>query len=53
MELYLKSMDIDVRRLNFSHDLEKTIILGAVDYELNKNVHSFSIPILGQGRMVN
>ena len=45
MELYLKSMNMDLRLLNFTHDLEKTTVLGSVDYELNKNVHSFSIPV--------
>jgi hypothetical protein len=44
MELYLKSMNIDTKRFNFAHDLEKTTVLGSVDYELNKNIHSFSIP---------
>ena len=44
MELYLKTMNIDVRLFNFAHDLEKTTIVGSVDYELNKNIHSFSIP---------
>ena len=32
MELYLKSMNIDIRLLNFTHDLERTSVLGAVDY---------------------
>jgi hypothetical protein len=44
MELYLKTMNINIRLFNFAHDLEKTTILGSVDYELNKNIHSFSIP---------
>lgn len=46
MDLYLKAMDLDVRLLNFAHDLERTTVVGAVDYELNKNVHSFSIPFV-------
>lgn len=45
MDLYLKSMNLDLRLLNFTHDLEKTTVLGSVDYDLNKNVHSFSIPV--------
>jgi len=45
MELYLKSMNLDLRLLNFTYDLEKTTVLGSVDYDLNKNVHSFSIPM--------
>lgn len=44
MELYLKSMNLDIRLLNFTSDLEDKTILGSVDYDLNKNVHSFSIP---------
>ena len=46
MDLYLKAMDLDMKLLNFSHDLERTTVVGAVDYELNKNVHSFSIPFV-------
>ena len=44
MDLYLKTLNIDVRRFHFTNDLEKTSTYGAVDYELNKNIHSFSIP---------
>jgi hypothetical protein len=44
LELYLKAMNMDVRLLNFAHDLEKSTVFGSVDYELNKNVHMFSIP---------
>ena len=43
-DLYLKTMNLDVRLFHFAHDLEKTTILGSVDYDLNKNVHAFSIP---------
>jgi len=46
MELYFKSMDLDIRLINFAHDIERTTVLGSVDYELNKNVHSFSIPFI-------
>jgi hypothetical protein len=46
MDLYLKAMDLDIRLINFAHDLERTTVVGAVDYELNKNVHSFSIPFV-------
>lgn len=44
IELYLKAMNMDIRLLNFAHELEKTSVFGSVDYELNKNIHSFSIP---------
>ena len=43
IELYLKATNLDVRLFHFSHDLEETSILGSVDYDLNKNIHSFSI----------
>ena len=43
LELYLKAMNIDVRLLNFTHEVENLNILGSVDYELNRNVHLFSI----------
>jgi hypothetical protein len=43
MELYLKSLHIDLRLLNFAEDLEKLTIYGSVDYELNRNIHEFAI----------
>jgi len=46
MDLYLKSMNLDLRLINFSYDLERTTVVGAVDYDLNKNVHSFAIPFV-------
>jgi hypothetical protein len=46
IELYLKSMNLDIRLLKFASDLEKTTVVGSVDYELNKNIHSFSIPMV-------
>jgi hypothetical protein len=42
-DLYLKALNIDVRLIEFTHDLERATIFGSVDYELNKNIHSFSI----------
>jgi len=44
LELYLKALNLDVRLIQFTHELEKTCVYGSVDYELNKNVHLFSIP---------
>jgi hypothetical protein len=46
IELYLKAMNLDIRLLTFASDLEKTTIVGSVDYDLNKNIHSFAIPIV-------
>lgn len=48
IDLYLKSLNLDIRLLNFTSDLEEKTILGSVDYELNKNVHSFSIPAFSE-----
>jgi len=42
-DLYLKSMNIDLRMFNFQHDLERATIYGSVDYELNRAIHTFSI----------
>jgi len=44
LELYLKAMNLDVRLFQFTHELEKISVVGSVDYELNKNIHLFSIP---------
>ena len=41
MDLFLKTMNIDIRLNQFAHDLEKTTIEGSVDYELNQNIHIF------------
>lgn len=42
-DYYLKSLNMDMKLMNFSSDLEKIAIRGAVDYKLNKAVHEFSI----------
>lgn len=42
-ELYLQSLNLDMKLLNFTHHLEKVSIYGSVDYDLNKAVHEFSI----------
>jgi len=41
--LFLRAMNFDVRLLNFSNDIEKLTIEGAVDYELTKSFSEFSI----------
>jgi hypothetical protein len=43
IDLYLKALNVDLRLFNFANDLEQTSIFGAVDYELNKNIHSFAL----------
>ena len=40
-DLYLKTMNIDFRLLNFQHDLEMVSIQGSVDYDLNHQIHNF------------
>lgn len=40
---YMSSKGFDVRQITFADDLEKYAIIGSVDYELNKNIHSFEI----------
>ena len=42
-ELYMKSINIDARLMNFSSELEETSVYGSVDYELNQNIHRFTI----------
>ena len=48
-DLYLKALNLDVRLIEFTHDLERASIYGSVDYELNKNIHEFSIEQLQPG----
>jgi hypothetical protein len=43
LELYMKALNVDVRLLNFGYDIEQLTVLGSVDYDLNKNIHHFSI----------
>ena len=43
IEMYFKAKNMNVKLLNFTNELETTCIQNAVDYELNKNIHSFSI----------
>jgi hypothetical protein len=40
-ELYLKSLNYDVSLYNFQANLEETVIEGAVDYPLNKNINKY------------
>jgi hypothetical protein len=43
IEMYFKAKNMNVKLLNFTNELETTCIQNAVDFELNKNIHSFSI----------
>jgi hypothetical protein len=42
-DLYLKTLNIDLRLFNFLSELENTVVLGSVDYKLNNNIHNFSV----------
>ena len=42
-DLYMKSLNLDLRLFNFVNDIEEATIKGSVDYDLNKNIHSFKI----------
>jgi uncharacterized small protein (DUF1192 family) len=42
-ELYLKTLNIDVREIYFTTNLQKLSVRCAVDYELNKKIHNFRI----------
>jgi len=41
-ELYMKSMNLDFRKLTFAQSIEELSVYGAVDYELNLPVHEFT-----------
>jgi hypothetical protein len=41
IELYLKAMNIDLRLMTLTSEMERLAIYGSIDYDLNKNIHSF------------
>ena len=43
IELYMKSLNLNIRMYRFAKEIERVSIQGSVDYDLNKNIHSFSI----------
>jgi hypothetical protein len=49
IEMYFKANNLNINLLNFTNELETVCIQNAVDYELNKNIHSFSISFEEQG----
>ena len=51
-DLYLKTLNIDLRLFNFLSELESTVMLGSVDYDLNINIHNFTISNLDVGDSV-
>jgi len=42
-DLYMKTLNIDLRLYNFVGDIEEMTIKGSVDYDLNKNIHEFQV----------
>jgi len=42
-ELYVKSLNMDARLIQFSKEVERITVIGSVDYELNKKIHHFAI----------
>ena len=48
-EFYMKTLNMDMKLVNFAEDIEQTAIFGSVDYELNKPVHDFSTAMTGGG----
>lgn len=42
-ELYMKTVGIDMRIVNFTEEIERVSIYGSVDYELNRKIHEFTI----------
>ena len=41
IELYLKAMNIDLRLMTLTSEMERMAIYGSIDYDLNKNIHNF------------
>ena len=42
-DLYLKTLNIDIRLISFSNDLQKVTVRASVDFQLNKKIHEFQI----------
>ena len=42
-DLYMSSLGLDIRLINLTVDMERVCIEGSVDYNLNKDIHSFKI----------
>lgn len=39
-QLYMKSLNLDLRLFSFTGELERATIMGSVDYDLNENIHN-------------
>jgi hypothetical protein len=39
-QLYMKSLNLDLRLFSFTGELERATIQGSVDYDLNENIHN-------------
>ncbi len=55
-QLYMKSLNLDLRLFSFAGELEQATILGSVDYDLNRNIHmvgNLHIKTTGGQRKIN
>lgn len=43
IDLYLKSLNMNLALMEFGNDLEKTLVYGAVDHDLTKPIHDFTL----------
>jgi len=43
LDIFMKYSNLDLRKLNFSNELERVTIAGAVDKKLTRAIHDFSI----------
>jgi len=48
--LYIRESKIDIKKLYFAADLENICKFGAVDYEINKEIHEFGIENLNKNK---
>jgi hypothetical protein len=48
IEMYFNAMNLNIKLLNFTNELETMCVQNAVDFELNQNIHSFSIAFDGE-----
>ena len=42
-DLYLKTIQVDIREVYFANDLQRVSVRASVDYQLNKKIHEFQI----------
>lgn len=50
-QLYMKSLNLDLRLFSFTGELERATIQGSVDYDLNENIHNAGAVAGGKARV--